>query len=86
MRTANPKTTIDTHIKKKRQPKQNIKNGHQTIREENKRLGEEKKPYKNKPKTIKKMAIRTYILINALNVNGLNATTKRYRLAECIQK
>ena len=28
----------------------------------------------------------TYILIITLNVNGLNAPTKRHRLAECIQK
>ena len=26
------------------------------------------------------MALRTYILINTLNVNGLNAPTKRHRL------
>ena len=32
------------------------------------------------------MALRTYILINTLNVNGLNAPTKRHRLAEWIQK
>ena len=32
------------------------------------------------------MAIGTYILIIILNVNGLNATTKRHRLAEWIQK
>ena len=32
------------------------------------------------------MAIRTYILIITLNVNGLNAPTKRHRLAEWIQK
>ena len=32
------------------------------------------------------MAIRTYISIITLNVNGLNATTKRHRLAEWIQK
>ena len=32
------------------------------------------------------MAIGTYILIITLNVNGLNAPTKRYRLAEWIQK
>ena len=40
----------------------------------------------NKPKTIKKMVIGTYILIITLNINGLNAPTKRYRLAEGIQK
>ena len=32
-----------------------------------------KKTYKNNPKTINKMAIRTYILIIILNVNALNA-------------
>ena len=32
------------------------------------------------------MAIRTYISIIALNVNELNAPTKRHRLAEWIQK
>ena len=36
---------------------------------------------KNKSKTINKMVIRTYILILTLNVNGLNAPTKRHRLA-----
>ena len=39
-----------------------------------------------KPQTIKKMAIGTYISIITLNVNGLNAPTKRHRLAEWIQK
>ena len=32
------------------------------------------------------MAIKTYILIITLNVNGLNAPTKRHRLTEWIQK
>ena len=32
------------------------------------------------------MVIGTYISITTLNVNGLNAPTKRYRLAEWIQK
>ena len=44
-----------------------------------------KRTYNNKPKTIKKMAIGTYILIITLNVNGLKAPT-RHRLAEWIQK
>ena len=38
------------------------------------------------PQTIKKMAIGTYISIITLNVNGLNAPTKRHRVAEWIQK
>ena len=32
------------------------------------------------------MAIRTFIWIINLNVNGINAPTKRHRLAEWIQK
>ena len=32
------------------------------------------------------MAIGTYIAIITLNVNGLNAPTKRHRLTEWIQK
>ena len=32
------------------------------------------------------MVIGTYISISTLNVNGLNAPTKRHRLAESIQK
>ena len=32
------------------------------------------------------MVIGTYISIITLNVNGLNAPTKKHRLAECIQK
>ena len=32
------------------------------------------------------MAIRTYLSIITLNVNGLNAATKRHRLTEWIQK
>jgi len=47
---------------------------------------ERKKSSKNKSKAINKMAIRTYISIITLNVNGLNAPTKRHRLAEWIQK
>ena len=45
-----------------------------------------KKNLKNQPQTIKKMAIGTYISIITLNVNVLNAPTKRHRLAEWIQK
>ena len=49
-------------------------------------IQEKKKICKIKPQTIKKMAIGTYISIITLNVNGLNAPTKRQRLAEWIQK
>ena len=39
-----------------------------------------KRPTENKPKTIKKMVIGSYISIIALNVNGLSAPTERQRL------
>ena len=46
---------------------------------------EEKRSTKSTPNN-QKMAIGTYILIITLNVNRLNAPTKRHRLAEWIQK
>ena len=46
----------------------------------------EEKDLQNQLQTIKKMAIGTYISMITLNVNGLNAPTKRHRLAKCIQK
>ena len=45
---------------------------------------EEKRSTKPSPNS-QKMTIETYISIIALNVNGLNAPTKRHRLAEWIQ-
>ena len=42
--------------------------------------------YKNTSKAIKKMAVRTGMLIITLNVNVLNAPTKRHWFAEWIQK
>ena len=49
-------------------------------------IQEKKKDLQNQPQTIKKMTIGTYISIITLNVNGLNAPTKRHILAEWIQK
>ena len=49
-------------------------------------IQEKQKDLQNQPQTIKKMAIGTDISITTLNVNGLNAPTKRHRLAEWIQK
>ena len=45
---------------------------------------EEKRSTKSTPS--KTIAIGTYISIITLNVSGLNALTKRHRLAEWIQK
>ena len=47
-------------------------------------IQEKKKDLQNQPQAVKKMAIGTYISIITLNVNGLNAPTKRHRLAEWI--
>ena len=49
-------------------------------------IQEKKKDLQNQLQTIKKMAIGTYISIITVNVNGLNAPTKRHSLAEGIQK
>ena len=49
-------------------------------------IQEKKQDLQKQPQTIKKMAIRAYISIITLNVNELNAPTKRHRLAEWIQK
>ena len=78
MGTPNQKSTVSTHRRKN--------NSNSTLcmviksRKNKIRL----KIYKNKPKTIKKMSI--LVIINTLNINGLNAPTKRHRLAEWIQK
>ena len=49
-------------------------------------IQKKRKDIQNQPQTIKKMAIGTYISIITLNVNRLNALTKRCKLAEWIQK
>ena len=46
---------------------------------------EKEKTYDKKTGIIKKTVLGTYISIITLNVNGLNAPTKRHRLAEWIQ-
>ena len=53
---------------------------------ESQEIQEKKKDLQNQSQTIKKMVTGTYISIITLHVNGLNATTKRHRLAEWIQK
>ena len=49
-------------------------------------IQEKRKELQNQPQTIKKMAIGMYRSIITLNITGLNALTKRHRLAEWIQK
>ena len=49
-----------------------------------KKYKKRKKIYKINPTKIKKMATGTYISIITLNINGLNAPTKRHKLVEWI--
>ena len=51
-----------------------------------KKYNRRKKYLQNQQQTIKKMATGKCIAIITLNVNGLNAPTKRHRLTEWIQK
>ena len=51
MVTANQKSTTHTHTSKKTQSKDNTKDSHQTLREENKRRGE-KRLTKTNPKQL----------------------------------
>ena len=46
----------------------------------------EGKDLQNKTKTINNMAIGPYVSKITLNVSGLNAPTKRHRMAKWIQK
>ena len=66
------KSVIDIDTEKKKQFKHNTTGRHQITGEQKKG---EKRPTKQ-IQTITKMAVRTYILIIILNVNGLNAPTK----------
>jgi len=70
-------------IKPKKTKNKQKKDSHYTSREQKKGR---KKDQKTKSKKINKMAVRTYISIITLNVNGLNAPTKRHRPTEWIQK
>ena len=49
-------------------------------------MGNTRQGHTNKPKTIKKLVIGTYISLITLHVNGLKVSRKRHRLAEWIQK
>ena len=67
---------IHTQIKKK-ELRHNTKLSHQITSEEDKSRKKEKRPTETNLKQLPKMAIRTCISIITLNINGLNAPTKR---------
>ena len=80
MVAAPQKSKIDTHTNKKKQPKHNTKDSHQTTTEQEKKTKTKrrrKKTKKNKFTTINKMAVRTHIPIITLNINGLNKCTNQ---------
>ena len=64
----------------------NAKRYFSRLKTQEKKKKRERETYKNKPKTIKKMAIGMYISILTLSVNGLNSPNKRHRPTEWIQK
>ena len=84
--TAIQKPTTGTHTIKKNQLNYNTEDSHQTAggREQEKKGSQ--KSNKTKSNTVNKMAVRTHISIITLNINGLDAPTKRHSLAEWIQK
>ena len=49
-------------------------------------MGNTERVYKHEPQKTKSMAMRSYLSIITLNVNGLNASTRSQRLAEWLQK
>ena len=83
MKTTKQKPIIVTQELERKEHKNITKENHQTTREETKRRTE--KNYKNNQKTSNKMAISTYLLVITLNVNGLNAPIKRYRMDDWIK-
>ena len=64
----------NTHTKKKMESKYSTKDSLQITIEKKKEKG--KKTYNNKFKTINKMAVKTYMSIIILKLNGLNVPTK----------
>ena len=60
------------------------KKKHQTTIGKTKRRNEQRRNTKSTRKQGLKKAIRTYISIITLNINGLNAPIKRHRVAEWI--
>ena len=71
-----------THIHKRKQSKYNTKDSNQITREQNKK-GRKKT---HKSKTMNKNVNNNIFIGNTINVNRLNAQTKRHRQAEWIEK
>lgn len=72
MVTTNQESIIDTHTQERKVSKQSTDHNHQIIWEKTKNKEIQKQLQKTN-----KMAVRPYIAIITLNVNGLNATIQR---------
>ena len=70
MLTVKQKSIVAIHTKKKKESKHQIQSS-------NHKRTNDKKSYKNKSKTIKKMVVRIHISIIILNINKLNAPFKK---------
>ena len=84
----NQKSMVQTHTNTHTHTHTHTRNSNTTIQlviksQEKRKEKGKKMTYKNKPKTINKMVVRTHVLIIILNIN---IVMKRYRLAECTQK
>ena len=82
MVTTMQKPIVDTQEIKKKKSK------HTTIEHQitNKTSKRRRKKLQNNQKSINKMAISTYLSIITLNVNGINPSIIRYRVAEWIKQ
>ena len=76
MTTDNQKSTVDTQ-KEKKNTNTTLNIIIKITKRENKRGREKTRTYKNKSKPMNKMAIRAYMLIITVKVNGLNAPTEK---------
>ena len=77
MVSTNRKYTIHSQKTKRKELKHTTKENHQTTKGKTTTRRTTKENYKNNRKTRIKIAISTYLSIITLNVNGLNAPTKR---------
>lgn len=78
-KTINGKHTVDSQEPKRKKYKHNTKGNNQTTKEKTKR--KEQRNTKSVGKIKIKMVMNTYLSMITLNVNELNAPSKRHRMA-----
>lgn len=82
-KTINGKHTVDSQEPKRRKYKHNIKGNNQTTKKKTER---NKEIQSQLEKLRFKMVMNTYLSMITLNVNELNAPSKRHRMAGWIKK